>query len=153
MSIKKYSVVLSSSERQELLRWSKSQRRSERERKRARILLLADQAQEGGAAKDSEIAAQVKVALLTVNRVRQRFEERGLESSVHRKVQEKRKPRRLDGQGEAFLVALTCGTPPHGQQRWTLRLLKEALIEQEIIDDIGQETIRQTLKKMHLNLG
>ena len=153
MATKKYHVSLTEAERIELLRLSKSQRHSERERKRARILLLADEAKEGGADKDADIAKQVKVAPLTVNRVRRRFAERGLNKSLTHKEQETRKPRVLDGEAEAFLVALTCGTAPEGQVRWSLRLLQEALIEQQIVGAIGKETVRQTLKKMRSNRG
>lgn len=153
MSAKKYHVQLTEAERGELTRWSKSQRRSERERKRARILLLADEAQEGGAKQDSDIAQEVKVAALTVNRVRQRFTERGLEGSLRRKEQQRRKTRTLDGEGEAHLIALVCSAPPNGQKRWGLHLLKDALIEQRVTDTISHETVRQTLKKMNLNPG
>lgn len=153
MSAKKYHVRLTETERQELTRLSQSQRRSERERKRARILLLADEAREGGTDTDAVIAQKVKVAPLTVNRVRQRFAEHGLQKSLHHKEQETRKARVLDGKGEAFLIALTCGAPPNGQKRWSLRLLKETLIEQQIVDAIGQETVRQTLKKTNLSRG
>ena len=153
MSTKKYHVFLSDLQREELARWSKSQRRSERERKRARILLLADEAQEGGAKKDNDIAQAVKVVPLTVNRVRQRFTERGLESSLRRKVQENRKPRLLDGEGEAYLIALVCGTPPDGHKRWGLHLLKDTLIEQRVVDTISHEAVRQTLKKTNSSRG
>ncbi len=153
MSAKKYHVSLTEAQREELTRWSKSQRRSERERKRARILLLADEAQEGGAKKDSDVAQAVKVAPLTVNRVRQRFAECGLESSLRRKEQENRKPRLLDGAGEATLIALVCSAPPDGHKRWGLHLLKDTLIEQQIVDTISHEAVRQTLKKMNLNPG
>lgn len=153
MSAKKHLVSLTEAERDELVRLSKSQRHSERERKRARILLLADDAKEGGADKDAVIAQQVKVAPLTVTRTRQRFFERGLHKSLTHKEQQTRKTRVLDGEAEAFLVALTCSTPPEGQVRWSLRLLKAALIEQQIVDAIGQETVRQTLKKTRLNRG
>ena len=88
MSAKKYHVSLTETERTDLLRLSKSQRHSERERKRARILLLADEAKDGGADKDAAIAKQVKVAPLTVNRTRQRFAERGLRKSLAHKEQE-----------------------------------------------------------------
>ncbi len=153
MSTKKYHVSLTEAEREEMLRLSKSQRHSERERKRARVLLLADEAKEGGADKDTDIAKRVKVTSLTVNRIRQRFVGRGLQNSLVHKEQEKRKKRVLDGEAEAFLVALTCGAPPEGQSRWSLHLLREALIEQQIVGSIGKETVRQTLKKMNLNLG
>lgn len=153
MSAKKYRVSLAEGEREELARWGKCQRHSERERKRARILLLADEAQEGGAKTDAEIAAQLKVSLPTVNRVRQRFCERGLAPSLCRKEQEKRKERLLDGDGEAHLIALVCSAPPDGHKRWHLHLLKDILIEQRIVDTISHEAVRQTLKKMNLSPG
>lgn len=153
MSTKKYHVSLTEAEREDLVRRSKSQRHSERERKRARVLLLADEAKEGGADKDTDIAKHVKVTSLTVNRIRQRFAERGLQNSLVHKEQEKRKKRVLDGAAEAFLVALTCGSPPEGQSRWSLHLLRDALIEQQIVGSIGKETVRQTLKKMNLSRG
>ena len=141
MSAKKYRVSLTEAERDELTRWSKSQRHSER--KRARILLLADEAKEGGATKDADIAAQVRVCSPTVNRVRQRFVERGLEPSLCRKEQEHRKERLLDGAGEAHLITLVCSAPPDGQ----LHLLRDTLIEQRVVDTISHEAVRQTLKK------
>ena len=153
MSAKKYHVSLTEAERDELLRLSKSQRHSDRERKRARILLLADEAREGGADKDAAIAQQVKVAPLTVNRTRQRFAQRGRHKSLAHKEQGTRKARVLDGEAEAFLVATTCSPPPEGQKRWSLRLLKGALIEHQIVDAIGEETVRQALKKMNSSRG
>ena len=153
MPAKKYYVRLTETEREEATRWSKSQRRSERERKRARILLLADETQERGPLTDAEIAVQLKVDSLTVSRVRQRFAERGLLPTLKRKEQAKRKERLLDGAGEAHLIALTCSTPPEGQKRWSLHLLKDTLIEQQITDTISHETVRQTLKKMTSNRG
>ena len=149
MPAKKYHVRLTEPEREELTRWSKSKHRSERERKRARILLLADEAPENGPGTDAEIAIQVKVDALTVSRIRQRFTEQGLLPALRRKVQAKRKERLLDGAGEAHLIALTCSTPPDGHKRWGLHLLKDTLIEQQIVDTISHEAVRQTLKKMN----
>ncbi len=153
MSAKKYHVTLTVPEREELARWGVSQRKSARERKRARILLLADEAQEGGAATDADIAAQVGTCSLTVNRVRQRFAARGLGPAVRRGVQTRRKARLLDGAGEAHLIALVCSTPPQGRKRWSLRLLKDTLIEQQVTDTISHEAVRQTLKKMNSSRG
>jgi len=152
MSAKKYPVSLTEAERTKLIRLSKSQRHSERERKRACILLLADEAQDGGAKKD-DIAQTLKVAPLTVNRIRRCFAERSLRKSLAHKEQETRKPRVLDGEAGAFLVALTCGAPPGGQARWSLRLLQGALIEQQIVGAIDKETVRQTLKKTRSSRG
>ncbi len=153
MSAKKYHVLLTAPEREQLARWSVSQKHSARERKHARILLLADEAPEGGTCTDADIAAQVKVCPLTVNRVRQRFATRGLQPAVLRKVQKKRKARLLDGADEAHLIALVCSAPPEGHKRWSLRLMKDTLIEQQVTDTVSHETVRQTLKKMSLNRG
>ena len=153
MRPKTYHVTLIPEQRDELTRKSLSQKQSARERNRARILLLADEAQESGAVPDAAIAAQVKVCQGTVGRVRQRFaqaKERGqteLQAALHHKEQEKRKPRLLDGAGEAHLIALTCSTPPEGHKRWGLHLLKDTLIEQRIVDTISHEAVRQMLKK------
>ena len=153
MRPKTHPVALVAQQRAELTRKSISQKQSARERRRARILLLADEAQEGGAVPDAAIAAQVKVCLATVGRVRQRFaqaKEQGqdeLHTALRHKEQDKRKPRLLDGEAKAHLIALVCSAPPDGHKRWGLHLLKEALIEQRITDTISHETVRQTLKK------
>ena len=160
MRPKTYHVVLSAEQRAELTTFCHSYRHSERERKHARVLLLADEGpfnegpfnegQESGPKTDKQIAAQVNVSLPMVGNVRQRFVLRGLEFTVHRKEQDKRKERLLDGDGEAYLIALVCSAPPDGHNRWGLHLLKDALIEQRIVDTISHEAVRQTLKKMNL---
>ena len=153
MPAKKYHVRLTPQDRDELAVWSRSRHHSELEKMRARILLLADDAQEGGPATDAQIAAQLKIDALTVSRVRQRFGERGLLPALVRKEQQNRKARALDGAGEAHLVALVCGAPPQGRTRWSLHLLKDALIEQRVTDAISHEAVRRTLKKMNLSPG
>ena len=153
MRPKTYHVLLSAEQRLELTAFCHSYRHSERERKRAQVLLLTDEAQEGGPKTDKEIAAQVKVCLSLVGTLRQRFVQRGPEFTVHRKEQEKRKERLLDGDGEAHLIALVCSAPPDGHMRWGLHLLKDTLIEQRIVDTISHEAVRKTLKKMNLSRG
>jgi transposase len=153
MPAKKYHVRLSQQERDQLAQWSRSRRHSELEKKRARILLLADEAQEDGPATDAEIAAHLKVDALTVSRVRQRFGARGLLPALVRKEQQTRKARALDGAGEAHLIALVCSAPPEGRTRWSLHLLKDTLIEQRVTDTISHEAVRRTLKKMNLSPG
>jgi hypothetical protein len=164
MSIKKHHVTLSEEQREQLTRQSVSQKNSLRERKRARIVLLADEgpfntAPEGGALADTLIADRVRVCLHTAERVRQRFaraHEHGQDApnaALHHAEQSKRKTRVLDGRAEAHLIALTCSTPPDGHKRWGLHLLKDALIEQQITDTVSHETVRQTLKKMRSSPG
>ena len=82
-----------------------------------------------------------------MKRVRKRYVEESLEAAVERRKQVNRKPRKLDGAGEAELVALACSAPPDGHARWTLRLLVEKLVELELVDNIHKETVRKALRK------
>jgi hypothetical protein len=153
MPAKKYHVALSEEQRHELEIIARSQRRSQRERNRAKILLLADIHQEQGACKDEVIAAQVGVCSLTVQQARQRFALGEIKSAVFRKEQTHRKARKLDGNAEAFLIATVCGAPPEGRTRWSLHLLADKVVQAGYSDGVSYETIRQTLKKMNLNPG
>ena len=108
---------------------------------RARILLLAD---EGGP--DQGIAAALHVHPATVERTRRRFVEGGVERALSDRPRPGGRPK-LDGQGEAHLVALACRTPPEGRARWTMRLLADRLVELELVDAISDETVRRALKK------
>lgn len=135
---------------------SHSNRASIREKTRARILLLADvrhTREQNASRTDAEIAEQLGCSPLTVYNVRRRAVERGVLDSIRRGEQKQRKARKLDGRQEAQLVALTCSTPPEGQTRWSLRLLRERLIEMEVVQQIGLETIRSTLKKTRSSRG
>src|SRR5437868_10552461 len=118
----------------------------------ARILLKADAAAEGPAWTDDRIAEAVAVNRSTVEHVRQRFVEQGLEAALVRKKQDRpSRERKLDGAGEARLIALACSKPPQGRAAWTLRLLADQLVELEIVDTISTETVRQVLKKTNSN--
>lgn len=95
----------------------------------ARILLKADINQEGGGWKDAQISMALDISVSTIERVRQRFVEVSLEAALNRQPQQQRKPRRLDGDTQAHLIALTCSNAPEGCGRWTLRLLAESMVE------------------------
>ena len=97
--------------------------------------------------------AALGTSLRSVERVRQRFVEEGLESAINPKPQTRYRSKKLDGAGEAFLVATACSKAPDGQSDWTLQLLADRLIECNITDDVSYETIRRTLKKTNLNRG
>lgn len=150
MPAKQHIISLSPAERASLEQASHNNRRSILEKTRARILLLSDSncpRDSGGSLCDLEIASLLKVNALTVSSVRRRAHERGLLESLQRAHQSKRKARKLDGAKEAHLVAITCSAAPAGAARWSLRLIRERLIELELVEEIGLETIRTTLKK------
>lgn len=110
---------------------------------RARILLKADEG-----LTDEEIAEELDVGRATVERVRRRSVEEGLERALNRKKQSSpSRPPKLDGAGEARLVQLACSAPPEGRKRWTLHLLSNKLVELRIVDSISHSTVHRRLKK------
>ena len=149
MPAKQYHVVLEAQQRTRLEQAARSNKNSRRERTRARILLLADAAQEGGSCQDEVICHKARSSASTVVRVRQRFAQEGLEAALSHKPQQKRKARKLDGAGEAHLIALVCSAPPAGHKQWGLHLLQDKLIEMQVVDSISHEAVRSTLKKMN----
>ena len=95
----------------------------------------------------------LKERVATIERVRQRLVEQGLEAALTRKEQQNRKKRRLDGEKEAHLIALTCSSPPDGQKRWTMKMLAERIVQLGHVETISSETVRQTLKKTNSSPG
>jgi transposase len=109
----------------------------------ARILLKIDQEMF-----DEQIAEELEVSTDTVARVRQRFVQHGLAAALQRRPQPPRPgKRKLDGDGQAHLIALACSAPPTGHARWTLRLLAHRLVEMEYVAGVSHETVRTALKK------
>ena len=149
MMVKRYRVRLSEEEQKGLRSLVSKGRAAAYKQTHARILLLCDENQADGAMKDEEIARALKLGTATVERVRRR----GVEEGLGRRQQLNRRQRKLDGAGEAHLIALTCSQPPEGRAGWTLRLLADQLVECEIVDSISTETVRQTLKKTNSSPG
>ena len=142
-----YRVCLEEDERQSLQRLVDSGKGSAESRRRAQILLLANENRSGGSYTDTVIADIVGVGIATPERVRKKCVMEGVEAALERKVQVNRKQRVLDGEGEAKLTMLACSEPPEDQAKWTLQLLGDKLIELAIVDTISKETVRRSLKK------
>jgi len=119
----------------------------------ARILLKADQGEVGPGWTDAAIAKALDVGLSTVARVRHQYATAGLEAALARKGPHRQYRRKLDGEQEAHLIALTCNAAPAGHARWTLRLLAEALVEQEVVECVSYETVRRVLKQTNSSRG
>lgn len=150
---KRYRVTLTEEERRQLVAMVTSGKAAARKLVRARLLLLADQAEGGPAKSDPEIMEALGCGRATVERVRKQFVEEGLEETLQPKPSMRVYERRLDGKAEAHLVAIACGSPPEGRSRWTLRLLGDRLVALGHVESVAHETIRRTLKKMNLSLG
>jgi DNA-binding transcriptional ArsR family regulator len=145
---KKYPVILSDTEREELKRLIAAGTAPARKLTHARILLKADQSPEGPGWVDEQVTEAVEVSQPTISRVRKQYFEEGLEAALNRRPPNRVYRRKLDGEQEARLLALACSEPPEGQARWSLRLLADKLVELEIVEEeISYQTVRRTLKK------
>ena len=151
---KRYIVRLSDEERKQLAALLGKKHLAAQKRKRAEVLLKADASPEGPGWVDSLIAEAFGVSVVTVENVRKSYVLEGLDATIERKKQcrPSRQPV-LDGEKEARLVALCCGTVPAGHGRWTLRLLADKLVELQIVESICHETVRQALKKTNCSPG
>jgi transposase len=102
---------------------------------------------------NEDIALAYEVSTKKVEQLKKRFVEEGFEAALYRKPVTNAHRRKITGDEEAHLIALCCSQAPEGQDRWTLRMLADKMVEFDIVDSISHETVRQTLKKMNLNLG
>jgi transposase len=145
---KRYVVTLDEAERQRLSQLVKADKVAAKKRNHAQILLLADVSEQGPGWKDEAVAQACGVTVRTVENVRKRLVMEGLESALNRKPQARPSRQKiLDGEKEAKVIAVCCGSKPAGHARWTLRLLAERIVELEIVESISHETVRQCLKK------
>ena len=144
---KRYRVTLTRPERQELQQLISRGKADARKLAHARILLQADEAEGGPRRTDEQIASALDASTRTVERVRERFVEQGLDAALLPRPSKRVYARKLDGRQEAKLVALACSKPPAGKARWTLRLLADEMVELEVVESLSHETVRQTLKK------
>jgi len=146
--LKRYIVTLTAEERQGLHDLIDAGKAAAKKLAHARILLKADAADGGPAWPDHRIADAIEVSTATIERVRQRFVEQGLDAALVRKPQAR--PSRLptlDGRAEARLIALACSAPPEGRAVWTMQLLADKLVELEVVPTVSDETVRRALKK------
>jgi transposase len=151
MPAKRYKVTLEPDERGELEKLISRGKGAARRLAHARILLHADQGEGRPGKIDAEIAEAVGVSVATIERVRQRFVEEGLEVALSPRPPRRLYLRKLDGEAEARLIALACGPPPEGRARWTLRVLAERMVVLGYVETVSHETVRTTLQETNSN--
>jgi transposase len=147
--VKMYTVSLTDAERLVLTTTARDSTAPNRFATRARILLVADEGDQGPAWSDNVIAKAFAVSVPTVERLRKRAATEGIEAALEER-RHRTAPGKLDGAHEARLTALACSPPPQGQERWTLHLLADHFGKQDGGTPISYETVRRTLKKVAL---
>ena len=149
---KKYIVELTTEERSQLNAILQADRMAAHKRRHAEMLLATDQGPNGPAMKDADVAAAFGCTAKTVERLRQRCVEDGLDAALEHGNRGSYRARRLDGRAEAHLIALACGQPPAGRNRWSLRLLADQMVALKHVDECSHMAVKRTLKKTNLSL-
>ena len=149
-----YKVTLAQEERNQLTEITRTGTHAARKVIHALILLNVDRGQYNTEQQiNEEICKVLKIGMRTIDRVKKRFVEEGLDAALKMAPTSRGYDKLVDGDMEAHLIALACGEPPKGYARWSLRLLSNKLVELRIAESISYETVRRTLKKTNLNLG
>jgi len=144
---KKYHVDLTEAEHKQLFELLHKGKSAALRQMHAQILIQADRSKLGLSRSDAQIHEALGVAVSTIERVRQRFAEDGLEAALERSPSRRQYERLLDGAAEAHLIALYCSKPPEGHARWSVRLLADQMVVLEYCESVSRETVRRTLKK------
>ena len=148
-----YKVKLTEAQRGKLIELVRKGKHQAKVIMHANILLQADCSTGGPGLRAEIIAENLNIHKKTVHRVRRKYAEEGIEAAINRKPHKQFKPRKLDGDGEAHLIALCCNQAPQGRVAWTLELLADELVRLEVVESVSKSTIRRTLKKTNLSLG
>ena len=119
----------------------------------AYILLNCDEGRYSDKVVNEQISKVLKVGMRTIDRVKKKFIDEGLEACLERRPTTREYEKKADGDLEAKLVALCCSDPPKGFAKWSLRLLADKMVELKYIESISHVTVRSVLKKTNLSLG
>jgi transposase len=148
-----YRVTLTKEERDQLTEMTRTGTHAARKIIHALILLNVDRGPHNESQTNEDICKVLKIGMRTIDRVKKRFVEEGLDAALKMAPTSRVYDKLVDGDMEAHLIALACGEPPKGFARWSLRLLADKLVELRYADGISYETVRRTLKKTNLSLG
>ena len=119
----------------------------------AYVLLNCDEGEYSDKVTNDQISKVLKMGMRTIDRIKKRFLEDGLDGALERKATSRVYDKKIDGDLEAKLVQLCCSDPPSGYAKWSLRLLADKIVELEYVDSISHVAVGNTLKKMNLSLG
>ena len=149
----RYRVTLTTQERKELEALTRNGKTPAKKFIHARALLLCNASPEGPAWKVADVAAALGVTSRTIEHLKNRFVEEGIEAALVRKTKV-RPPRKIifDGAFEARLIALACSDAPEGYDRWTVRLLADKAVELKFASSVSHMTVQRVLKKTNLSL-
>ena len=149
---RKYRVALSESDRQHAIEVYNKPGTTETCRKRAKVLLMADENVGKEKQTKAEIAAKCEVSEMTVYNVLKEYHQNGIIQALSIKKPAGERKRAIILENELKIIAMAKGAPPPGHTRWTIRLLTESAREQKFMETGSRETIRRMLKRRAVRL-
>jgi transposase len=106
-----------------------------------------------GKSTHEQIAKVLKIGMRTIDRIKQKCYEGGIEKALKREKGRRIYEKKVDGDLEAHIVQLACSEPPKGFARWTLRMLADKVVELGHVEKLSHVSVHNTLKKTNLSLG
>ena len=152
MKAPRYKVTLTQEERGQLEELTRSGKTAASKFIHARALLLCDAGEHGNPWKVADVAEALGITPRTIEHLKERFVEKGIEAALVRKPAVKAPKLTFDGAFDARLTALACSPAPEGRVRWTVRLLAEKVVELKIAPKVSTMSIHRALKKTNLSL-
>jgi hypothetical protein len=152
MKVPRYKITLTQEERGQLEELTRSGKTAASKFIHARALLLCDAGEHGNPWKVADVAEALGITPRTIEHLKQRFVEEGIEAALVRKPAVKAPKLTFDGAFDARLTALACSPAPAGRVRWTVRLLAEKVVELKIAPKVSTMSIHRALKKTNLSL-
>jgi len=149
----RYKVTLTKDEREQLTEIINKGFHSSQKFRNSYILLNVDEGEFSEKVTNQKISDVLKVGMRTIDRVKKKFVEEGLESVLERQTGTRVYEVKADGDFEAHLISLACSKAPEGFARWSLRLLSDKMVELKYVESISHETVRKVLKKTNYSLG
>ena len=149
----RYTIKLMKNEVEELMNIINKGSHTSQTYRTAYILLNCDEGKYSEKVTNEQISKILKVGMRTIDRVKKKFIDEGLEASLERRPTQRIYELKMDGDAEAKLVTLCCSEPPKGFAKWSLRLLADKMVELKYVESISHVTVGSILKKMNLSLG
>lgn len=150
--VKKYRVELAEEERKFLQNLLDADKAAKHKKHKARVLLKIDQGEFGAAWTDEKAADAFDCSARSIEKLRKRLVEYGFDDVLEHGNLNNSHARKITGREEALIIATACGHAPEGRNRWTVRLLRDKIVELEAIGDISKSTVGNVLKKTSLSL-
>lgn len=153
IQMKRYTVKLTKAEVEELMSIINKGSHTSQTFRTAYILLNCDEGPYSQKVTNEQISKVLKVGMRTIDRVKKKLVEEGLDAVLERRLTKRNYQSKVDGDTEAKLIILCCSEPPKGFAKWSLRLLADKMVELKYVQSISHVTVRSVLKKTNLNPG